>query len=139
MNSGEFSPRNGVILHDDLGLNIDFNGKKSAVLKEFKPGHVRWDIQSSTSSLFVISESYYKPGWKAYLNDVSVSLHKANHIQMTLVIPEGQHELRLEFAPESFYQFAAIEKMVLYLLYIFLLSQIVYKNRSKIPFLKSIK
>ena len=135
MNSGKFSPGDEAILHDALDLNIDFKGEKSAVLKEFKPGHVRWNLQSSTSSLFVISESYYKPGWKAYLNDMLVPLHKANHIQMALVIPEGQHELKLEFEPESYYQFATLEKIVLYSLYLFIFFHGLYRYSKRMPFL----
>ena len=105
------------------------------MLKEFKPGHVRWNLQSSTSSLFVISESYYKPGWKAYLNDMLVPLHKANHIQMALVIPEGQHELKLEFKPESYYQFATLENIVLYSLYLFIFFHGLYRYSKRMPFL----
>ena len=133
MNSGNFSPGDEAILHDVLDLDIDINGEKTFRLKEFKPGYVRWNLQSSTSSLFVISESYYEPGWKAYLNGVLVPLHKANHIQMALVIPEGQHELILEFAPEAYYQFATLEKVILYSLYLFIFIHCLYHYRKKMP------
>ena len=133
MNSGNFSPGDEAILHDVLDLDIDINEEKTFRLKEFKPGYVSWNLQSSTSSLFVISESYYKPGWKAYLNGVLVPLHKANHIQMALVIPEGQHELILEFAPEAFYQFATLEKVILYSLYLFIFIHCLYHYRKKMP------
>ena len=134
MNSVNFSPGDEVILHDALDLNIDFSGEKTVKLKEFKPGYVRWNLQSSTSSLFVISESYYEPGWKAYLNGILVPLHKANHIQMALVIPEGQHELILEFAPEAYYQFATLEKVILYSLYLFIFIHGFYRYRKRMPF-----
>jgi len=139
MNSGKFSPGDEAILHDALDLNIDFNGEKTVKLKEFKPGYVRWNLQSSTSSLFVISESFYKPGWKAYLNDVQIPVYKANHIHMAVVIPEGDHNFRLEFKPDSFLYLASFEKVVLYLIYLFLLFHIVYNFRENIPFLKSRK
>ena len=122
-----------------MDINFTSTESNSSQLKKFEPGHLKWDIQAKSNALFVISESYFKPGWKAYLNDSIIPIYKANHIHMAVLIPEGEHQLRLEFEPESFNQYAAIEKIVLYLLYIFLLSHIVRNNRSKIPYLKSVK
>lgn len=139
LNSVEFSPRDEVIIEKELDINFTSTESNSSQLKKFEPGHLKWDIQAKSNALFVISESYFKPGWKAYLNDSIIPIYKANHIHMAVLIPEGEHQLRLEFEPESFNQYAAIEKIVLYLLYIFLLSHIVRNNRSKIPYLKSVK
>ena len=58
---------------------------------------------------------------------------------MAVLIPEGEHLLNLEFKPDSFVYLASFEKIVLYLLYLFLLFQVGYKYHEKMPFLKSKK
>ena len=139
LNSADFPPRSEVIVEEALDFNFTSNDLNSAQLQKFEPGHLIWNLHVESNALFIMSESYYKPGWKATLNDSLIPIYKANHIYMAVMIPVGDHQLKLVFEPESFYQFATIEKMILYLLYIFILSHFAYKNRSKIPFIKSIK
>ena len=139
LNSNKFSPVEEAILEESIEILNKSSGQNSAQLEQFEPGYLKWSIQSKAKSLFVISESYYKPGWTAYLNDIEVQVFRANHIHMGVLIPEGDHLLTLEFKPESFVYLASFEKIVLYSLYLFLLFQIGYKYRKKMPYLKSKK
>ena len=45
----------------------------------------------------VLSEIYYAPGWKAYVNGVSVPIYQANHILRSIEIPSGKSEVVFEY------------------------------------------
>ncbi len=139
LNHPGFSPHDEVILEKEIQDDFAYSEQNTGKLHDFKPGHLEWDLHSETTSIFVISESYYKPGWKAYLNEKQIPILKANHLHMAVIIPKGNHKLTLTFEPESFYQYAMIEKSVLYSIYIFLLFHLAYKNREKLPYFSHIK
>ena len=130
MNSGKFSPGDEAILHDTLDLNIDFNGEKSAVLKEFKPGHVRWDLQSSASSLFVISESYYKPGWKAFVNGEEAPIYQTNHILRSVYVPKGDVTVIYKF-DDSLWTKTRILSRVSFIVVLFGIGFLFWKEKNE--------
>jgi uncharacterized membrane protein YfhO len=45
----------------------------------------------------------YHPGWKAYIDGEKTEVYKANHGYLGIVVPKGNHKIKLEFAPESFF------------------------------------
>jgi len=44
---------------------------------------------------------YYPAGWRASIGGEAVPIHRVNHFQRGLPIPEGAHTLTLRFAPSS--------------------------------------
>jgi uncharacterized membrane protein YfhO len=49
----------------------------------------------------IISESFH-PGWTAVENDQPISLIPYLNTFISCRVPAGEHEIRLEFAPQSF-------------------------------------
>ena len=60
------------------------------------------NTQRSSSGFLVINELYYPTGWKAYLNGEEIQIYKTNYFLRGLIIPPGNHELILDFQPDSF-------------------------------------
>ncbi len=61
-------------------------------------------IQRSSLGFLVINELYYPAGWKAFLNGEEIQIYKTNYFLRGLIIPPGDHELILDFKPDSFSQ-----------------------------------
>lgn len=61
-------------------------------------------IERFSAGFLVINELYYPAGWKAYLNGEEIQIYKTNYFLRGLIIPPGNHELILDFQPDSFGQ-----------------------------------
>lgn len=46
----------------------------------------------------VYTDSAY-PGWRAFVDDVAVPIHRANDAYKAVLVPSGTHEIRFEFRP----------------------------------------
>ena len=55
-------------------------------------------VESRGSSLLVASETHY-PGWKAWVDDEAVPIHRVDIALRGVVVPAGAHRLRMEFQP----------------------------------------
>ncbi|HYH07753.1 MAG TPA: YfhO family protein [Thermoanaerobaculia bacterium] len=49
----------------------------------------------------VISETAWK-GWRAYVDGKRVQVHYANHAFLGVFVPQGRHEVKVVYVPESF-------------------------------------
>jgi hypothetical protein len=59
-------------------------------------------VKTTISGLLFVSDTFY-PGWKAYLDGKEVKIFKANYAFRAVEIPEGEHLLKFEYRPESFF------------------------------------
>ncbi len=59
------------------------------------------DADMEQGGWVVVSESAWR-GWRAYIDGRRVAVHYANHAFLGVHIPEGRHQLRLVYYPESF-------------------------------------
>ncbi|MBI5020635.1 MAG: YfhO family protein [Ignavibacteriales bacterium] len=106
------SSKNAVFLH----LNSpDWNPHKTAILETALPSAILKsdstrvsDIQyqsqklsmkvfTAQSALLVVSEIYYPPGWKAFIDGNTVEIYKTNYVLRSLIIPAGEHTVEFRF------------------------------------------
>ncbi len=74
---------------------------------EFYAVDMKWspnsiEIITNRGGWLVISEMAY-PGWKAYVDGLPVELQTFNNSLRTLVVPAGEHLVKLDFQPVSVY------------------------------------
>lgn len=92
---------------------------------------ITYQSSSAANRFAVFSEIYYDHGWKAYIDDKEVPIVRTDYVLRGLSIPAGQHTIRFEFRPASYYtgEKVAIAASVISLL--LLIGAIVHTYRSR--------
>jgi len=65
---------------------------------KYEPTAIEVSVQSSRGGLLVLSETYY-PGWKAWLDDRPTPIYPTDIALRGVVMPPGEHRVRMEFHP----------------------------------------
>ena len=58
---------------------------------------------TGTPRFAVFSEVFYNRGWHAYIDDHEAPIFRTNYVLRGLALPAGNHSIRFEFHPSSFY------------------------------------
>ncbi len=104
LNSPDFDPSRVAILEKPLSRSVRQPDSSWVKVTHFDPNTVEFQIFTSSAGLLVISEVYYPRGWKAVLDgSTELDIYKTNHLLRSVWIPRGEHTLRMEFRPASFY------------------------------------
>jgi hypothetical protein len=77
--------------------------------------------QSKTAAprFAVFSEVYYNRGWKAYIDEKEVPIYRTNFVLRGLTLPAGEHAIRFDFHPASYYTsktFQIIASLILWIM-----------------------
>jgi hypothetical protein len=73
----------------------------SIKLTSYAPDVLTYKSQSSANGTVVFSEIYYPYGWKAYIDGKPADIFRANYLLRAMNIPAGNHDIRMEFRPDS--------------------------------------
>ena len=75
-------------------------GDGSATLKKYAPNELHYSVETKGGGLLVFSEIYY-PGWTATIDGKEADLGRVNYVLRALRVPNGKHEVVMEFRPKS--------------------------------------
>ncbi|MEK6477054.1 YfhO family protein [Catalinimonas sp. 4WD22] len=100
-----FDPGQTAILNtSDFNIvQTDFSQQGSIQMTSYEPNEMKYQADVPAESFAVFSEIYYPEGWQAYIDDEPVEHMRVNYILRGLTIPAGQHTIRFEFKPQSYY------------------------------------
>ena len=70
-------------------------------LNTYAPDVLTYSSSSAVDGVAVFSEVFYPYGWKAYIDGKKVDIFRVNYLLRAMNIPAGQHEIRMEFRPDS--------------------------------------
>tara|TARA_B110000879_G_C11179951_1_gene517832 strand:- start:2650 stop:5082 length:2433 start_codon:yes stop_codon:yes gene_type:complete len=103
-----FDPAVTAIVNSDFdayigGMSPSKNGSIS--LTKYTPNEISYVSNSTSEQLGVFSEIWYGPdkGWQAYIDGQPVDHIRANYALRAMKIPAGEHEIKYEFKPSSYY------------------------------------
>ncbi len=111
---------------------ISFDSTATIRLIKHSPKEMLYESNCSSSQLAVFSEIYYNSGlgWDAYIDNKPVSHLRVNYILRGLVIPQGKHQIKFIFQPNSYYVGEQIG-MACSVLLLLLIIGLVYKQLKK--------
>lgn len=133
LNSRDFRPSNVAIIESDLGFTEELGrGIVTQIPQEDYMHKVAFSVENLTKDGFmVISETYYPAGWKAYVDGEETEIYPANHILRGIKVPAGAQEIKLVFAPESYYLSTKLSLIGLILSVLILLAGIYFDYIKK--------
>lgn len=82
---------------------MQYDSTSTIVLTDHKPNYLRYESNSSVSSLAVFSEIYYPKGWHATIDGTENPILRANYVLRAMVVPAGKHVIEFRFEPRAYY------------------------------------
>jgi hypothetical protein len=82
----------------DLAPNEDTSTTGDVTVTSYEPSRIELSLRTPRASLLVLSETYY-PGWKAWIDEQPTAVHSVDIALRGVVVPAGEHQLRMEFRP----------------------------------------
>ena len=76
------------------GAALDFSGGRARMTRRGQNNY-EYALSSRGTNFLIVSQVWY-PGWRATLDGGEVPIFRVNHALMGLVVPPGEHSLRLE-------------------------------------------
>jgi hypothetical protein len=132
INNKNFDPSTTAILEESPLETFDKPDSSWVIVNSLNPNERRFNVFSDRKTLFVISEIYYPPGWNIYLDGQLVKkIYKTDHAIQSIILPQGEHQVDVRFAPDSYYQYIKLSYASAGLLYfiIFLSLMMTYKDK----------
>ena len=71
-------------------------------LTEYLPNKLSYRSKASEDQLVVFSEIWTERGWKMYVDGQEQPLLRANYLLRAALIPSGEHEIVMEYAPKAY-------------------------------------
>ncbi len=132
LNQQSFNPDSIALLEEELTEPINYPDSSRSKVIEFTPNKIVFDIFTDKQSLFVISELYYPPGWKIFIDGENIDkIYKTDHALMSIIVPKGKHEIVLAFEPDSYYNNIKLSYASLLIIYISIVFSLVQFFRNK--------
>ena len=99
-----FDPRDVAYLAEDPQVRIDppLPGMEASFVTH-DIQYLRMSVRNLGTNLLFLSEVYYPEGWKAFLDDAEIKIHRANYHFRAVIVPPGTHTLEMRFEPAGFY------------------------------------
>ena len=126
--SVDFKPESEAIVVDYSGKYL--NSKSSGIVSIIKRVENRLELssKSETGGLLVLSEIFYRPGWRAYVNGQLVPIYQANHILRSIEVPAGDSNILFEYDVSN-WSLARLISRSFFILIMIILGFVLYKKR----------
>ena len=124
-----FDPSNTAIIYKYQGEPL--KGMASGQVDVISRAENKINIisQSETGGLLVLSEIYYKPGWRAYVNGEETPVYQTNHILRSIYVPSGKNQIEFRYDDSSWKQTRILSR-VSFLAIIFGFGFILWKEKE---------
>ena len=100
-------------------------------LTEYKPNKLTYSFNADQDQLVVFSEIWSDTGWKLYLDGQEHPLLRANYLLRCAMIPSGEHQIMMEYAPKAWKVGNTIQFASSLLLVLGLIGALVFSLKKK--------
>lgn len=94
-----FDPARVALVEEPLEC-CDGGEPGQAELLRYEDGRIEMRTRAGGRCLLVVSDRYY-PGWEAELDGAPVPVARVDHVLKGVVVPAGEHAVRLSYRPAS--------------------------------------
>lgn len=111
-----FNINKSVIMEENPNINKSSNINYSISVKKYKENEIILKTISSGKGILILTDNYY-PGWKAFVDDVETKILRANYSFRSIIIPGGEHLIKLNYFPSSLITgiFISTASLIIYL------------------------
>jgi uncharacterized membrane protein YfhO len=91
-----------AVVHEEFAdavQGVGSPGRNRVELKVYRPERLAYEVNSEKGGLLVFSEIFYPKGWHLEIDGEEQDLLRANYLLRSAVIPAGNHEVEMYFAP----------------------------------------
>jgi len=122
-----------VLNYDGPDLTNFKNGNSK--ITKTSPNEIIINCKTTGGGLLVLSEVYYKHGWKCKIDGQESKIYQTNHVLRSVYVPDGEHEV-VFYYDYSNWQTARLTSRVSFFLAIFLCLFLFFNERRSILKLK---
>ncbi|MCX6156105.1 MAG: YfhO family protein [Candidatus Kapabacteria bacterium] len=103
LKKGDFSPLDTAFVEIQLPVILDTNiAISSAKIIEHKNESIKIGTVTNGNTLLFISEIYYPPCWKAYIDGSETAIYKTNFAFRSVIVPQGSHTVEMKYYSEKY-------------------------------------
>lgn len=92
-----FDPSQSAIVVNYEGDPMPENASGGVTIKTRKENRIELECSSETGGLLVLSEIYYKPGWRAFVDGTETKIYQTNHVLRSINVPSGNSKVIFEY------------------------------------------
>jgi Bacterial membrane protein YfhO len=130
-----FDPKDTALVEESSKSKIPFEPvpDSSANIRLIKNDNdvITYESSSKTNQFAVFSEIYYDRGWKAYIDNKEAPIVQVNYVLRGLTVPAGNHNIRFEFKPASYYESSKFAVMGSAIIWLWVIGAIAQDYRKK--------
>ena len=125
-----FKPSQSAIVLNYNGAEVSENvvGKVHVVSKE--ENRISLKCETETGGLLVLSEIYYKPGWRAFINGNETTIYQTNHVLRSIFVPSGDSDVLFEYNSKKWENTRRLSR-ISFLTVLLLFGLLFWKERKK--------
>ena len=113
------------------GLTMNDSVKGEIELLEYQPNKLTYNFKSDNDQLVVFSEIWTSKGWEMTVDGQPHPLMRANYILRCALIPSGEHQIVMTYAPKAYSVGNKIQLASSLILILCLIGAIVFNYKSK--------
>ena len=104
-----------------LPAEVASGADDAITISSYTPNELRYRYKAASARMAVFSEIYYPNGWSAAVDGEPVDLLRADWTLRAALLPAGEHELVMRFAPASYRTGSAVSAVASAMLLVLLL------------------
>lgn len=134
LRSDDFDPRLTILLEQAPSRPLSTIAADvpavSVQIADYQINSIEVIFSAFTDGWLLFSEQFY-PGWKAWCDEKSVPIYRADYILRAIPVPAGKHRVVMKYCPLSFKLGAAMSLISLLAFFGMLFKSIYFKGSSK--------
>ncbi len=98
-----FDPATTALVYEEPVSDIALIVDGEVEVASYAPNRVQLRAWSGAPTFLVVSEMYYPEGWRASVDGAEAPIYQTNHALRGIVLPPGEHQVVMEFRPQSYF------------------------------------